>query len=257
MKTITIIFIGMIIHVNQPWSFDNTAVLPYEKDHVAELRIPVGAVVEPDEWIKKKLNRSGDTYVIALPGLDVRVKGTRGVFSRKRDDFMAAVPSLRKIAPKCGKLRPEVVDRKQVAEKLASYIDYRGGRVMPHTFLPLMLFFSGVGNEWKTEHCVVCEVLYKAKLRHDEALLVIKGDGEPKRVHIAGDSTLEVHNLPKDGGDGHFIHHYNVFKPCEDAKLPSTGGKCKSGTICAQAMIDDDGDDAPAPGEDCTNSQWP
>lgn len=259
MNTITIIFIGLIIHVNQPWSFDNTAVLPYQKDHRAVLKIPKDAVESPSRWLKEELE--GDTYEIELDGLNVRVEGTRGVFANKDRRFMESVPSLRSIAPKCARMRPEVVDRTRVSKEITSYVDYRGGKMTTtSSYLPWKLAFPrSAGAAWRKERCVACEVQYRAHLKNDEALLVISGgsDGEQK-VRLKGNPVIEVSNMPKYDGD-HFIHHYNIFES-NCAVLPAvTEKRClPESEVCNRAVRKrTDDDSAPAPGVDCTNSQWP
>ena len=267
MKTITIIFMGLIAHVNQPWSLNNTAVIPNAHGHQAEMRVPKAAVLNPqDPWIKQQ-RIEHDSYVIPLQGLNVRVNKTRGVFAGLSPELIAAMPPLKALAPTC-KLKSEVRSR-TVTPDLASFIDYRGGRLTPDTYFPKKL---GILNTpWSDGRCVVCKIRYEADLHGNEGEMVfIQGDGTKHTMILAGNSVLEVSNEPIPGAaetpdqiakdaespdGGHFQNHYSIFQPCNRPTAVPSNKDCDKKEICAVAAASVA--HAPFPLADCTNSHYP
>jgi hypothetical protein len=261
MKTITIIFMGLIAHVNQPWSLNNTAVIPNAPGHRAEMKIPKGAMLNQDDpWFKQKLNQ--ETYVIPLQGIKVRVNKTRGVFSGLTPELIAAMPPLKTLAPLC-KLKDEVRKR-TTTSNLASFIDYRGGRLSPDTYFSEKLVIED--TPWKNGRCVVCRIRYEADLSGNEGEIVFtQADGTKHVARIATNSVLEVENTPVAGegmnahdaaaaaeGQSHFQEHYSIFKPCNRPKGLRSEEKCDKKEICPfTAGL------APVPFADCTNSHYP
>jgi len=262
MKTIAIIFVGLIIRVNQPWSFDNTAVLPDVMGHTADLVIPIDSIIEPAPWVKKLMVQGAQDVVIPLQGRDVRVKGTRGIFSNFTKDYMATVPPLRSIAPSCGKPLSEVKKRLFVSNVLGSFIDFRGGTIEPYAFLQHTLRFENGPGAWAAPNgqCTSCAVRYKADLRNDEATLVVKEqDGSAREIRIRGGAELKVRNLPNNPQDPHFHGHYSIYSQSKCTQ--STGliptvvrtvncqrTECTSAVLAARvpAVV------PAAPGDDCS-----
>jgi hypothetical protein len=211
----------------------------------------------PSDWLKHQLK--GDRYEIDLRGLDVRLRGTKGGWTRRTASFMSSVPSMREIAPKCGKMRPEARDREQVDGELVSFFDYRGGTLTPRTYLKKKLAFKD--TSWKGGRCAVCEVEYSGELDSDEAWLDIEGTnvaGKPveETIRIAADSELSVSNLPPDDNKDHFHHHYEIFSSCESDNADVTEDLCQKPECTIATSVVIRGKDG-VPGEDCTNSQWP
>jgi hypothetical protein len=244
MKTLVITFFGLMVHVNQPFSLDNTVVIPSVKDHVPVLRIPGNAVLNfEDTWVKKF--RRDDEYVIELQGRKFRVEGTRGMFSDKHPTFFAAAPRLGQLAPNCD-LRPEVRER-ELNAKLVSYIDYRGGRLTPESYFPHMLDIES--GPLAGKRCVACRTRYEADLAGDRAQLVF---GPDQVIIIAGNSAIEVSNVPPERvARGHFSHIYAIFEDgCKGPLSSVSNDLCKNTPVCELR-------EANFPDADCTNTNYP
>lgn len=243
MKTLVITFLGLMVHVNQPFSLDNTVVIPRVEHHEPELRIPENAVLNPeDPWVRQFHRDLEDVYVIDLKGRKFRVKGTRGMFSDKRPTFFAAAPRLGQLARECD-LREEVRKR-QITDELVSYVDYRGGRLTTESyFLQVLRIESG---PLAGERCVACKTRYEADLNGDRAQLVF-ADGH---IVIAGNSAIEVTNVPPGGTSvGHFSHSYAIFKGGCEGPRARPSGPCRHTPLCKS--------EEPFPDADCTNTNYP
>lgn len=260
---IAIIFIGFIVQVNQPMSFDNTAVLVDAPEHQARLIIPMQSIIDPDEWLKKQ-PMNGPNVEIDLDGATVRVQGTRGILSGLHDEFTNASLGLSRIAPGC-KLRPEVRNRQIVPGELSAYVDFRGGEVMPDSYLPTKLSFTK--NE-KDAKCTVCRVRYEATLHGAFATIVFKktiqkpngsvGE-ETHEIRFAGRQPddargvpeITVSNMPPHVMKHHFEKAFNIYvgqcasdaihpivtdQPCNESKLcpklPKPPGEAEPGDDC-------------------------
>ena len=230
---LVIIFVGVIVHVNQPWSFDNTAVLPHVPSHKAELVIPKKDLANPAEldFIPHRVTNK-DQVVIDLEGMDVRVKGTRGIFNRRTEDYKKAVPVLAKTGG-CRKLHRAVRDREQGrsgALASGSFVDIRGGRMVPHRYAPDRVSFHGTDFQ---NRCAACSVKYEAELRGDTALLVFRigetrGESEAavQKLHLKKGAQITVANIPTQPVDAHFEHSYEVFEQCRARLNPGTSTPC-------------------------------
>lgn len=224
-----IVFIGLIVQVNQPWSFDNTAVLPYAHGHVAELVVPASALADQGEVQNafREARRVGDYFIIPLAGLDVRVTGTRGIFNKRSREYQRATPSLTKVG-RCSGLRPEILRRTQT-DKLASFVDVRGGRMVPHTYLACRLSFDGSDYD---DRCSVCSTRYEASLRGQYATLVFTSMSSVRKVRVLKGSELRVRNVVSEETAGpHFRHVYDLYEKCETPLTPIDTGRC-SKEIC-------------------------
>jgi hypothetical protein len=250
MTTLVIIFWGLMVHVNQPRSLDNTVVIPRIPDHVRELRIPENAVLNPgDQWVTQFFYNASDEYRIPLENRKFRVEGTRGMFSDKHPTFFAAAPRLGQLAPHC-QLRDEVRKR-EITEDLISYVDYRGGRLTTESYFSNRLWFSG--GPLGGRHCVACKTRYEADLQSDRARLDF---GENHVVVIAGNSAIEVRNIPDSTGTGdHFSHSYAIFKDDCEGYRGVADGPCKSTPVCKYEGPEEL--PPPFPDADCTNTNYP
>ena len=253
---IFILFAGLIAQVNLPWTLDNTAVLPDAPDHVAFMRIPYGSIADPDDWVKSY--KQGNDVLIPLKGLVVQVKGTRGVFSGLKSEYVAASVPMHDLAPHC-KLRDEVKMRKVVPGELAAYIDYRGGHMYPDTYLKKMLYFKVAGNgEWTKERCAVCQVHYEAELRGTEARLVITktdwttGKIMKEEIRVAGGTHILVSNRSAST-DSHYGHLYKIYRSCSSCErpMPWAGKSCGQDPKLLCNLT------SPDPGDDCTIIRHP
>jgi hypothetical protein len=252
---IAIIFVGLIVQVNQPWSFDNTAVLPKVPGHIAEMVIPHTALANPleIEQLPNKRIEKGQV-IIDLNGIDVRLRGTRGWFNRRTREYKESVPSLKKVGG-CRNLQDAVRRREQNrlqqddgTPALLSFVDIRGGRMSPHSYAPSKLSFEETDFQ---ERCAACSVLYEAALHGNTATLVFhvgeaQSVNETKEskatrtheVHLRRGAELLVRNIPHDYlGDGHFPHAYVVFQQCGVPLAPGPTKPCRK-PICVQKTFD-------------------
>lgn len=261
---IAIIFIGLIVQVNQPMSFDNTAVLLGAAEHEPKLVIPLQSIIDPDKWLQNQ-PKNGSDVEIDLQGATVRVKGTRGVFSDLKDAFTEGSPALRSLVPSC-ELRDEVRNRQIVPGKLAAYVDFRGGAVLPEAYLPKKLSFTGKKEDGR---CTVCRVRYEADLRGDHVTLVYKKkfkkpdgteDVERHEIHVAGGRPEEaggvphisVINRPPHAIARHFDLAFNIYVgKCGDSgnfRPLVTESDCTEPKVCEAIPYAGLAD----PGDDCT-----
>jgi len=247
---IFIIFIGLIVHVNQPWSLDNTAVLPYGHDataHTPTIEIPYTSILNPTPEMQNGLVNG--YYVVNLQGIDVRVEGVRGMFSTMSKELEDALVPLKKVATGC-KLRREVRDRTLTDTKLASFIDYRGGQREPDLYLPKKLTFS---NTDINNRCIVCSIKYTGTLRGDTATFAFKraGDKEPfKRIQVKAGANVIVRNRPNNPNTRHFMHVFDIYEGCKTVTLPQPPAEPCTLPNCETEHRGTG--NAPAPGEDCT-----
>jgi hypothetical protein len=258
---ITIIFFGLIVHVNQPLSLANTAVLPYAPYHTAILHVPASALVDPNDSLIKdqqitKYDANEQEYLINLNGFSVQVEGTRGIFSGLKQELVDSEPPLHKLAPTC-RLRTEVRNRTYVANDLVAYIDYRGGRLTPLNYYRDQLKFPDSSDvTLKNGICVNCKVKYEADLRDNTATLgFTDANGKEHDLVIKGNSTLTVTNLLQwRQRMNHFDYHYKVLTNCDPvhAEPGDLCGKdsCRPGANLLDAKV-------LFPDADCTNSHFP
>jgi hypothetical protein len=256
---LVILFFGLIVHVNQPWSLDNTAVLPDAEHHHPVMSIPKSALAVPDDpWLKGSC--ANDPCVVKLKGFNVRVKGTRGWFSKMSPELIAALPSLKDLAPGCRGLRKEVRDRVPLLDELASFVDYRGGRRSVETYYKQKAAFEDGPQPWKDPRCLTCKLRYEAELDGSEITLTFteKSTGKTHDVRIKGDSTLEVTHIPDKYDPGHFGFAYNIFEP--DERCVGLSPMVYPDKLCDNYC--DTGNTAvstasPFPQADCTNTGYP
>gem|GEM_PF-3398052 len=262
---IFIVFAGLIAQVNQPWSLNNTAVLPYAPHHVAEMRVPYQSIVDPPSWVNELKKEKDGNVVIPLEGVVVQVKGTRGVFSGLQKPYVDASIPMKTVASKC-QLRDEVKKRSVRKKDLVAFIDYRGGRVYVDSYLKRMLHFNEPGaGEWAKDKCAVCRIHYEAELRGSEATLVITrtdwdtGTITTQKLRVKGGAHLSVSNKPRAAGpylggpkDEHYPYLYNIYRSCSGKPTPQIGDLC---TAVPDTMICNL--NPPDPGDDCTIVRHP
>lgn len=266
MNQIIIVFIGLIVQVNQPWCLDNTAVLPYGDptrgtEHVGTLQIPFAGVARTTgDTSQLVLNELGDTYNVDLKNVDVRLQGTKGRFSTMSKDLVEALPPLSKLTTGC-KLKQAVRDR-TATDRLASFVDFRGGRREPDTYLPKKISFGAAFSE----RCTVCSVRYVGDLKGNTGVLEFRRAGEDTpfmTVEVKADTEVTVKNTPKDPNttSRHFDLVYDIYEGCTSIAHPAIGTEkcnlrqcethrgCPAGTPIAPTSL---AGNPTAPGEDCT-----
>ncbi len=232
---VVIVFVGLMVQVNQPWSWDNTAVLPYADKHKAELVLPTAALVDPREISEefKDYRQVNGYFLIPLQGYDVRLKGTRGMFNRRGQDYIDATTPLSRVGG-CGRLLSDIRKRNQT-EQIASFFDLRGGRMVPDTYLKQRISFDG--TEFRNR-CAVCSIRYEATIRGEEAVLVFTSMyGAVRRVRIRRGAQLVVRNVPndKDSTGDHFQHLYSIYETCVDKLSPNPQDTTCPNCLCVDA----------------------
>lgn len=251
MKTLVILFYGLMIHVNQPWSLSNTVVIPKVDKHATTLRIPENSLLKfgDFQWIIDNSTKDGHVYVLPLTKRKVRIEGTRGMFLDRRANWVDAAPPLKTLAPTC-RLRDEVRNR-EITDDLIAYVDYRAGRLTPDSYFSDQLKFENTDSQWKNSHCVPCTTRYEADLDTDYAELEIDDAGTKHSIRIAGNSQLMVTNLPTETVQfGHFDHNFAIFKNCSSHATAKKGDRCTNTPGCPPPPT-------PFPDADCTNSAYP
>lgn len=254
---LTIIFIGLIIHVNQPFSFDNTAVLPSTPHHVAKMIVRREDIANPrDAWVMSVCKV--DPCEIYLAGYTVTVTGTKGTFSRMSQHLIDAMPSVTTLAPKCGGLRDEVRDRRPGANEFAAFIEYRGGRRrLVETFRLKASFLAE--PPWDGRRCLACAVAYEAETEDAYATLSFHSHahGGVTELHVKQGKTITVENLDRHvtppgqpPPPNHFGYYYRIFERtnCEQP-LPQISEEECTTPYCERA--------GRFPQADCTNSTYP
>jgi hypothetical protein len=247
---VAIIFVGLIVQVNQPWSLDNTAVLPNVDDHTAEMVIQLNDLAVPQEVLQVGGQAANNnTVVVPLKGVDVRVRGTKGMFNRRTREYRESVPSLKRVG-QCRTLQEQVRNREQ-SEALAGagFVDIRGGRMVPHSFAPARMSFQGTDFQ---NRCAACSVMYEASIRGETALLEFRitpeqhaGKAPPYEVHLKKGAELLVRNAPNKYVPPHFEHTYKVFQDCGKKQAPGATLPCRKPN-CTKEMFDWDGNGRPA-----------
>lgn len=254
MKTIFVIFVGLIAHVNQPGSFDNTAVLIRAGGHVPLLLISADSKsVDPDDYWLLGFPRPDDVndrYFIDLDNWSVTLSGTRGIFCNHPSEFLEHVPRLKTLLPKCGDLKKAVRDRQPNGE-FAAFFDFRGGHVETIDYLKKQLDYTPTGGTTFTR-CASCRTRYVADLDGDSAVLTFKRGAETHKVRVPANTIIEVQNFPMVYSGSHFHEFFKLFENCPDdaATVAKSTENCDQKRICNPT-------DPPFPFGDCTNSQWP
>lgn len=266
MNQIIIVFIGLIVQVNQPWCLDNTAVLPYGDpargtEHVGTLQIPFAGVVRTTGDTGKLMpNEARDTYTVDLKNVDVRLQGTRGRFSTMSKGLVEALPPLSKLTTGC-KLKKAVRDR-TATDRLASFVDFRGGRREPDTYLPKKLSLGPAFSE----RCTVCSVRYIGDLKSNTAVFEFRHAGEKApfmTVEVRAETEVTVRNMPVNATTGHFSLVYDIYEGCTSIAHPAISTEkcnlrqCEAHQGCPttggpKAPTTLAGEGPTAPGEDCT-----
>ncbi len=254
MKTITVLFVGLIAHVNQPGSLDNTAVMLIAPSHEAKVLVPVEATpVDPDDdWLftHPRPNDVYDRYEIKVTGWTIRLSGTRGMFCDHPQDVLDHVPRLQSLTPKCRRLKQEVRDRKP-GGPFASFFDYRGGRLYIADYLQMKLKYTPTDGGKVDERCASCRLRYDADLTGDYAYLTFKKGSEVHTIRVPSNTVIEVDNFPKTKTNGHFDMFFEVFENCSsNVDVEQSTSACDKKRICNPGM-------PPFPFGDCTNSQYP
>jgi hypothetical protein len=254
---ITVLFVGLIAHVNQPRSLDNTAVLLVAPHHNPQLLIPdTATMVDPDDdFLSKQPRRDEvyDRYEIDVTDWRVRLSGTRGMFCDHPQEVLDTVPRLQHLAPKCS-LKQAVIDR-QTGGPFAAFFDYRGGRLGVADYLQKQLEFKPKAGGGPTFQCASCRMRYTAELEGNYAYLTLNKGTETHVIRVPANSTIEVSNVPdpNERPNSHFDLYYEIFENCtNDIDVLPSGTDCaqKQNHICNPGT-------PPYPFADCTNSQWP
>jgi hypothetical protein len=252
---IIIVFIGLIVQVNQPGLL-NTAVLPSGErssshhgdgkahPHTAALEIRYADIEEPHPSLKP--NQYGYS-IISLKGVQMEVEGTRGWFSRMSRELQDSLPPLRKLDPSC-ELRQEVIDRSPTRE-LQAFVDFRGGRRRVEDYLPRTLTISAI--EWN-DRCMACGVAYESDLRGEFATLKLKGHDVIREIRLKPGAKIFVKNMPANPKERHFDLLYEVYKDCSRKPVPvPQQNDCTKPNRCGvQETLVTGG--PTAPGADCT-----
>lgn len=255
-KTLIIVFGGLVAHIQLPNSTVSTAALPIDKNHSATLAFFKDDIVlapheELDDWFGDFLGADGQ-YVIPLKGLHVKISG----LDPKDTDVEAVrdiMPSLLKVSS-CRKLKKSVVER--TPDNDFGFVDYSGGVLMANTYFGSMGYVPNVPG-WDVPRCVPCEMQLITRVVDDLATLTfINKKGATHYVSLRPGTRIKVSNsaLPNVMvPGGHKVPHFETYSTlfsdsCAMNRLLG-GPTCrKGGLICRTPTY---------PDPDCTNSHYP
>lgn len=253
-KTLIIVFGGLIAHVQLPNSTTSTAALPIDRHHSATLAflkedVVLGEGEELDEFFEHNLGGSGQ-YVIPLKGVHVKISGLEA----KETDPQAVrdmIPSLTKVSS-CKKLKKTVLNR--TPDKDFGFVDYSGGALMANTYFGSMGYVPDVPG-WDVPRCMPCEMQLITQVVDDYATLsFITRNGKTHVVSLRAGARVRVSNsLDPISTGGHKPPHFETYSTlfsdtCSMNHLQA-GPPCrKGGMVCRQPA---------EPDPDCTNSHYP
>lgn len=261
MKTVVILFIGLISHMNLTNS--NTSVLVAAPNHNVTLSIIRNAQILKQAPLE-------NTYVT--------ISGASGSF--RRSLTLGSVPPLSAVAG-CATPKQTIVKR-EYDPAVSSYVDFLdGGELSVAGHHPVMAHIENGGSSWKNDRCASCEVSYTAELTGDSltiAIYDVKTRAQIALLRAEDADTVAIRNAPDStNASDHFQEFFKLFEACtySTAMIKEASGKTrcalsdcdphlklarssKSSTSKAAAAIDPQVlDILMVPSVECTNSQWP
>lgn len=247
-STLTIIFVGLIAHVQLPGTTLSTAVLPEDHEHRAVLtfqRADVSGIPLP-EWCSP----FQPVCRIPLANTHVKISG----LPRVKTDLTGVeevIPSLTTVAT-CKYLASAVV-RREPTPVLTAFVDYSGGSLAPRSYFKKMGAISDLPG-WDVPRCLGCEIEYKATLLDDKATVtLIRGKDERQIVFQSG-AELIVSNNYRNADTATssllppFLSYFEIFEDTCQIPTIDADGECQRGAVCNIPEL---------PGPSSTQSRFP
>lgn len=272
--TFSVIFRGLISHVQHEFKTDTTAVLIYDQHHTPVLVVSSedllrwhGDIPEPDQ--------SGGLFSFSLERQHVRILGVRGILTRHVRGFDEHVPRLSSVLddpdPRKNKVKQAVHD-KEPREEVYAYFDYEDGTIEPlECYSTAVVFDPPHGDD---PECLVMNTRYAVEMDSPSVKLELThlDDGTRGWIEVRRDATIRVSNR---AGEGNHFHMYREICTTRLIRIPTANGDkvCMDCTAfdkpsATRAPHDDHGSDhgsdqgkvvpmSAAGTVECTQSQFP
>jgi hypothetical protein len=203
-EIVTIVFIGLIAHMDLPRS--NTAVMVKADQHDPAMKIfrADGGVEGPYD----------------IDGKLVRISPGKGSSYPSRAHLRGTTPELDDITEGKCKVRKPIVDRKRDSSVFA-YIDYEGGDLGALAYQDKMIYFAH-GKRWSAPRCAACGTQLDLEVDQGKPIVITVCDvddpnnaAKQTKYTINGDDWVVFRNAPNTivSGD-HFLHFYELFESC-------------------------------------------
>jgi hypothetical protein len=271
-ELITIIFYGIITHVDLHPAAMNTAVLPAVMYHKAYLCVsaseisgtaPTGTFIAPPSSTNPGCPNQ---YEIDLTYATVKFKNIDENRVLYTEEYRRYVPSLTSIS-KCRKLKSNVRSRTHAVgmgpdTKIAAYVDYPGG------ILDVESYFAGRGkldpadpdNIQNGPQCFACKVKLTMATNAKTVRIILTRVGTQGEIpfDVLSMATLTVRNAPTQATQDHFKYHYDIFDSsdagCKAVVIKKANEKCDL-VVCAESSLESGGgSDADV---ECSNTNFP
>jgi hypothetical protein len=269
---ITIIFFGIITHVDLHPAAMNTAVLPAVMHHKPYLCVSQSDIVgnpPPGNFVNApSVTNPGcpNQYEIDLTFAKVAFKNIDETTTSYTKEYKRYVPSLSLIS-KCRKLKSNVRSRTHAVglgpdPKIAAYVDYPGG------LLDVESYFAGRGKlDPKTNtiqdgpQCFACKVKLTMKTSAATVRVVLTKNGVQGEIpfDVLSTAILTVRNAPTQATQDHFKFHYDIFDSTDTdcatrSVVKKTGEKCDLVTCTESSLGGGGGSDSDV---ECSNTNYP
>jgi len=255
-KTLIIVFSGLVAHIQLPNSTVSTAALPIDKHHVAILSffkedVVLSAYETLDPWFDDFIGANGE-YVVPIKGLHVKISGIEPT-DTDAQAVRDIIPSLLKVSS-CKKLKKSVINR--TPDNDFGFVDYSGGVLMANTYYGTMGYVPDVPG-WDVPRCVPCQMQLITKVVDDVATLTfVTRKGATHDVSLRPGTRIAVSNgilpgpMPSGGHKPpHFENYSTLFSDSCSMNRMLGGPPCRKGGLTCRTPTD--------PDPDCTNSHYP
>jgi len=231
-STLTIIFVGLIAHVQLPNTTLSTAVLPDDHEHRAVLtfqRADATGILLP-EWCAQ----FQPVCRVPLTNTHVKISG----LPRVKADLSAVeelIPPLTAVAT-CKYIKSAVV-RREPTPDLTAFVDYSGGSLAPRTYFKKMGMIIDLPG-WDVPRCLACEIEYKVTLLDDAATVTLIHDNVERQLVFRSGSELTVSNNYRDANTAAtsvlppMLSYFELFE--DTCQIPSVAadGRCQRSAVC-------------------------
>jgi hypothetical protein len=244
---ITIVFYGLISHVDVSPVAMNAAVLPVVANHQPYL------CVSATDMIAASLPSSLPSYIAqpdpANPGCpnqyEVDLRAAKVEFDGIDEkttfytkEFTRYVSSLSALS-NCRTLKANVRSRTHgggsspVDSQIGAFVDYPGGTLAVDSYFAMRGKVAGSTSPYAGPQCFACKVaLTMATSGIKVGVTVSKhrsttgGVFMPIRFEVRSQARLLVTNAPMTSTTNHFAHHYRIFTSCAGLNLKPTSEAC-------------------------------
>lgn len=282
-ELITVIFYGLIAHVDLSPVAMNTAVLPAVPAHQASLCV-AATDIDPSSlpstlpgFMKRPSMGNVDCpnqFEVDLSSAKLDFDGideTTTLYTKNFERFVAPLSSV----STCRTLKPNVRTRTHgggaapVDPLISAYVDYPGGTLDVESYFAMRGRFPAVAgvpaSPWSGPQCFACKVSLTMATRGPKVGITVTkhrsatgGVQEvPFRFEVRAQSRLTVVNAPHTATSGHFKHHYDIFSgSCAMQLLEPLAEQCDLPT-CAESRPAVTNGTNPDADVECSQSRYP